>query len=104
VVRRQQARDIIRARLGDPALSMATVASELGISVRRLQQVFAGEPSVAQEIRQLRLTRAQRLLRDPLARHQSIAAVARRCVYADHTNFSRAFRQATGVTPRDFRA
>lgn len=104
VVRRQQARDIIRARLGDPALSTATVASELGISVRRLQQVFAGQTSVAQEIRQLRLTRAQRLLRDPLARHQSIAAVARRCGYADHTNFSRAFRQATGMTPRDFRA
>jgi len=43
-------------------------------------------------------------LRDPLARHQSIAAVARRCGYADHTNFSRAFGQATGMTPRDFRA
>ncbi len=104
VVRRQQASDIIRARLGDPALSTVTVATELGISVRRLQQLFEGQTSVAQQIRQLRVTRAQRLLRDPLAGDQSIAAIAGRCGYADHANFSRAFRQATGMTPRHFRA
>lgn len=103
-LRRQQVRDIIRVRADDPQLSATTVARALGVSVRRLQQIFAGEASVAQQIRDLRLGRAQALLRDPAQQRRPIASIAEQCGFADHASFSRAFRQATGSTPRDFRA
>lgn len=102
-VRRQQARDVIRARIADPSLTTATVADELGLSVRRLQQIFEGEASIAQQIRDARIDRARRLLQDPLAQDQSIATIARSCGFGDHANFSRSFRRATGMAPRDFR-
>ncbi len=102
-LRRQQARDVIRTRAEDPRLSTATVAQELGVSVRRLQQVFAGGESVAQQIRDLRLARAQELLRDPVHRNLPIAGLAAQCGFADHSTFSRAFRHATGTSPRNFR-
>lgn len=104
VVRRRQARDVIRARLGDPSLTAAAVAADLGISPRRLHQVFEGQCSVAGQIRALRIERARGLLGDPVAGEQSIAGIATRCGFGDHASFSRAFRQATGMTPRDFRA
>ncbi len=102
-VRRQQARDVIRARIADPSLTTATVADELGLSVRRLQQIFEGEASIAQQIRDARIDRARRLLQDPLAQDQAIATIARSCGFGDHANFSRSFRRATGMAPRDFR-
>ncbi|WP_127782057.1 helix-turn-helix transcriptional regulator [Rhodococcus sp. X156] len=102
-VRRQQARDVVRARLADPALSTATVAAELGISVRRLQQILAGGPSVAQQIRELRIAKAGKMLRDPMARRMTIAEIAEACGYRDHANFSRSFRASTGHTPREYR-
>ncbi|MEO9222798.1 MAG: helix-turn-helix transcriptional regulator [Mycobacteriaceae bacterium] len=102
-LRRQQARDVIRARFSDPRLNSARVAQELGVSVRRLQQIFAGGDSLAQQIRDLRLSRAQELLRDPTHRNLPIAGLAAQCGFADHSTFSRAFRHATGISPRDFR-
>ncbi|MGZ6855200.1 MAG: helix-turn-helix transcriptional regulator [Mycobacteriaceae bacterium] len=103
VLRRQQARDVIRARINDPELCTGTVAGALGMSVRRLQQIFEGEASVAQQIRELRIDHARRLLRDPMTESQSIGSIAALCGYGGHAHFSRVFRQATGMTPRDFR-
>lgn len=103
VVRRHQALDIIRARIADPALTSASVAEELGISVRRLQQIFAGDVSVARQIQDLRIARAQRLLRDPQGHQEAIATIAALCGYSDHATFSRAFRRATGMRPKDCR-
>lgn len=102
-LRRQQVRDIIRARAADPRLSTATVARALGVSVRRLQQIFEGQDSVARQIRDLRLARAQELLRAPAQQSRSIASISEQCGFADHASFSRAFRRTTGSAPRDFR-
>lgn len=102
-VRKQQARDVIRARISDPDLSTTTVAEELGMSTRRLQQIFAEETSVAQQIRELRIERARQILSDPTASSHSIASIAARCGFHNHAHFSRTFREATGTTPSGFR-
>jgi AraC-like DNA-binding protein len=44
------------------------------------------------------------LLSDPLWAAQPVSVVAQRCGFLDHSQFSRAFRQHTGTTPRSFRA
>lgn len=102
-VRRQQARDVLRARLADPHLSASVVAEELGISPRWLHQLFREELSIAEQITDLRMRRARALLRDELWTGEPIAAIARQCGILDHSQFSRSFRRATGSTPSDYR-
>lgn len=102
-VRRQQARDVMRTRISDPHLTASAVAGELGISVRWLHQLFRGGPGVAEQIAALRVQRARTLLRDARWAHEPISAIARQCGVLDHSQFSRSFRRATGVTPRDYR-
>jgi AraC-like DNA-binding protein len=37
-----------------------------------------------------------------LGGHDTIAAIAQACGYADHSAFTRQFRSVVGVTPRDY--
>lgn len=103
-VRRRQVTELVRARFHDPHLTATAVAAAVGVSPRRLHQLFAGGPTVAAQIRTARLDRAHELLRDPLWAGQSVAAIARRCGFLDHSQFSRAFREHSGQAPRDSRA
>jgi AraC-like DNA-binding protein len=103
-VRRQQVHELVRARFHDPHLTTTAVAEAVGVSVRRLHQLFAGGPTVAVQIRTARLERAVELLSDPMWAAQPVSVVAQRCGFLDHSQFSRAFRQHTGTTPRSFRA
>ncbi len=102
--RRRQAFEVVSARLGDPHLAASVVAEAMGISVRRLHQVFAGGPTVAEQIREARVELAKTLLRDPLWAGQPVSAVAHRCGFLGHSQFSRSFRSETGTTPSDYRS
>lgn len=97
--RRAQAQQVLLDRLGDPHLTAAAVAETLGVSPRRLHQVFAGGPTVAEQIRVARMERAMALLRDPLWKDQPVARIAERCGYLDHSQFSRSFRRQYGTSP-----
>ena len=57
--------------------------------------------SVAQWIIRERLEVARRELAGP--RTQPIATVARQCGFTDPTHFSRRFREAYGMSPREWR-
>ncbi|MEU0741847.1 helix-turn-helix domain-containing protein [Streptomyces sp. NPDC006134] len=97
-------RDFIERRLGDPSLSPAMVAAAHGISVRHLHQVFAEEGQTpAAWIRHRRLERCRRDLADLGLRSRSIQSVAARWGFTDPATFSRAFRRAYGMTPKDYR-
>lgn len=102
-VRRAQVRETIRGGLADPHLTTESVAQQVGVSARRLHQLFQGGPTVAAQIRAARLELAMSLLRDPLWAGQPVTAVARRCGYLNHSQFSRAFRARTGSSPSDYR-
>lgn len=103
-VRRQQVRELVRSRFDDPHLTATVVSETVGVSPRRLHQLFTGGPTVAAQIRTARMDRAQVLLADPLWCAQPVSAVARHCGFLDHSQFSRAFRAHTGMTPRAFRS
>ncbi|MGW2374553.1 MULTISPECIES: AraC-like ligand-binding domain-containing protein [Kitasatospora] len=99
-------RAFIRRNLHDPELSPSTIAAAHHISVSQLHRVFAqhspGE-TVAAWIRSQRLERARRDLADPAQRATPIHAVAVRWGILRADDFSRAFRAAYGLSPREHR-
>jgi AraC-like DNA-binding protein len=94
----------LRQHLGDPDLSPAQVARAHNISVRHLYNLWAGrDVSPGRWIIQERLEAARRELAKPAAQSRTIAAIAHQCGFTDAAHFSRRFRDAYGMSPRDWR-
>lgn len=99
-----QVKAFIQGNLGDPDLSPGSVAAAHHISVSYLHRLFQDqEMTVAAWIRRQRLDRAGRDLADTGLRDLSIHRIASRWGFADHATFTRAFRAAYGVPPREYR-
>jgi AraC-like DNA-binding protein len=97
-------RDHIDRNLGDPALSPHTVAAAHHVSVRYLHRLFEGEGvTVARLIQQRRLQECARELGRRDASAPTVSAVAQRWGFANPAHFSRVFRGAYGVSPREWR-
>lgn len=95
------------AHLGDPDLTVERVAAAHHISVRHLYNVWtrAGhDQTPAQWIMSRRLLRARELLGASSPSAAGITAVARECGFVDASHFSRRFRDAFGLSPREWRA
>ncbi|MEV6166299.1 helix-turn-helix domain-containing protein [Streptomyces sp. NPDC052052] len=94
----------IERNLGDPQLSPATIAAAHHISVRYLHLLFQQRgTTVSAWIRHRRLERCRRDLTDPLLCQQPLHSVAARWGFRHPAEFSRAFRAAHGMPPRDYR-
>ncbi|SMH28675.1 helix-turn-helix domain-containing protein [Azospirillum agricola] len=92
----------IDSHLGDPQLDAARIAEAFRMSRPTLYRLFEPMGGVAAYILQRRLARS---LADLMAhRPQRIADIARRWGFSSETAFSRAFRAAFGMAPRDARA
>ncbi|WP_437013924.1 helix-turn-helix domain-containing protein [Streptomyces sp. enrichment culture] len=98
-------KDHILQNLSDPDLSPTTIAAAHFISVRYLHKLFQLEATTVGEwIRAERLERCRRdLLRSP-ALGLGVATIARRWGFVSPSHFSRVFRAAYGVAPRDWQA
>ena len=87
---------------GDARVSPSSLARDAGMSpsrfARLVKRIFNLTPG--QLITQSRINAATNLLRDS---RLSIAEVALGCGFYDHSAFTRAFRNATGLTPSEFR-
>ncbi|ANW17653.1 AraC family transcriptional regulator [Streptomyces clavuligerus] len=94
----------VRTRLTDPALTPARIAAEHAVSLRHLYGVL-GRAGIGLEqwIITERLSLARRMLVSDVHRHLPIASVAARCGFLSPSHFSRRFRAAYGVTPREWR-
>ena len=93
-----------RNHLADPELTAAQIAHELHVSERHLYKTLAtAGVSLAQWIRDQRLTAARADLVDPLDRRTTIAAIARRRGFSNPSSFGRAFREAYGMSPGEWR-
>ncbi|MFG2510759.1 helix-turn-helix domain-containing protein [Streptomyces sp. NPDC048584] len=94
----------IREHLADPDLRASRIAAAHGISVRHLYAVLSRSGiSLGDWIRTRRLSECRRELADPGARLRTIAAIGRSWGFANATHFSKSFKQAYGITPRDWR-
>ncbi|MBK3627801.1 helix-turn-helix domain-containing protein [Streptomyces sp. MBT49] len=97
-------RDHIDRHLADPGLSPGSVAAAHHISVRYLHRLFEGEGvTVSRLIQQRRLERCARELRRAAASAPPVSAVAQRWGFANPAHFSRVFRAAYGLSPREWR-
>jgi AraC-like DNA-binding protein len=94
----------IQRHYADPALSPARIARAHAVSVRRLYAVWADdERSLAEHVMSVRLEAARSRLARATSRPPTIAAVGRACGFVDMAHFARRFRQAYGMSPRDWR-
>jgi AraC family transcriptional regulator, positive regulator of tynA and feaB len=93
----------VEDHLNDPRLDAERIAAEHNISVRHLYNVWSGhELTLAQWIIRKRLERARRELTD-CGRAVTVGAVARRCGFTNTAHFGRRFRDAYGISPREWR-
>lgn len=94
------ARDYILDHFAEP-FSQKEVATRVGLSREHLAREFKRRYAVSpgEYCRQLRMQRAQELLRLPYA---PITEIASRCGYTDAGSFARAFRLSEGVSPQAY--
>src|SRR6185437_1496624 len=97
-------KDYIVQHLTDPDLGAERIARAMFISPRQLYKLWETEPRpLGQWILERRLEAARDELTSLRGRHRTIAAIAMRWGFADSTHFSRRFRQAYGMSPREWR-
>jgi AraC-like DNA-binding protein len=98
-------RAFIDQNLGDPALSPESVARAHNISVRYLHRLFEDEGiTVSRLIQRRRLEECARELARRSRSVPTVSAIAQRWGFVNPTHFSRAFRGAYGLSPREWRS
>ncbi|MET9595436.1 helix-turn-helix domain-containing protein [Streptomyces sp. NPDC006516] len=101
----RRVREHIDQNLGDPALSPESVARAQGISVRYLHRLFEDEGvTVGRLIQRCRLERCALELAHRSRTVPTVAAIAQRWGFVNPAHFSRVFRGAYGLSPREWRS
>ncbi|HTW22063.1 MAG TPA: helix-turn-helix domain-containing protein [Candidatus Baltobacteraceae bacterium] len=101
---RERVKLYIASHLGDPDLSITKLAGANGCTKRYLHMAFQSERmSISDYILRLRLERAREDLLQPASLHRSITDIAYSWGFNNSNHFSRCFKQAFGVSPRDLR-
>ncbi|MFK0099527.1 helix-turn-helix domain-containing protein [Streptomyces sp. NPDC091040] len=94
----------IREHLAEPDLSAARIAAAHGISVRHLYTVLSRAGiSLGDWIRVRRLEACKRELAGAAGRTRTIAAIGRSWGFVNAAHFSKAFKDAYGMSPRAWR-
>ncbi|MEU0459671.1 helix-turn-helix domain-containing protein [Streptomyces sp. NPDC006129] len=95
----------IRRHVDNPDLTPPAVAAAHCISTRTLHRIFqARGETVSGMIRGERINRCRRDLADPGLRAVPVGSVGARWGFPRASDFTRAFKAATGVTPTVYRA
>jgi AraC-like DNA-binding protein len=101
----ERAFEYIAHNYANPALSPASAAKALGVSVRKLHLLLASSgKTFSERLADRRLEEARQLLLTPGTASRSIADIAFEVGYTDLSTFYRAFRSRWGVTPGDVRS
>jgi AraC family transcriptional regulator, positive regulator of tynA and feaB len=100
----QRAKAHVEAHLGDPDLDPPRLAAAMGVSLRRLQELFHERGlHISDWIWRRRLEVAAKCLGDPDRVHAAIGDLAYRCGFSSQAHFSRRFKDRYGLSPRDYR-
>ncbi|MGB5864685.1 MAG: helix-turn-helix domain-containing protein [Sulfitobacter sp.] len=92
------------AHLADPELSRDVLAKAMGLSVRRLSEIFQIEGnSIAATIREMRMRHIAADLIDPRYARVSISELAMKWGVNNLQSFSRMFQNYFGISPRAYR-
>ncbi|TYQ10529.1 UNVERIFIED_ORG: AraC-like DNA-binding protein [Gordonia westfalica J30] len=97
----RRAQAYLRARIGDTSMTVSNAATELGMSVRYLQKLFAADGTTPREwLLRNRLERARSLL---VASDITVADLAGEVGFKETSHFSRSFTSAYGLSPGRYR-
>lgn len=95
----------IMAHLDRHDLGVDFLTQRHGLSERSIRALFQSENTTFTDyVRDQRLNRVHRLLRDPQYARQAISEIAFTCGFGDLSYFNRIFRRRFGETPSDVRA
>ncbi|MFL9990011.1 helix-turn-helix domain-containing protein [Paraburkholderia sediminicola] len=101
----QRAKSYIDEHLADPSLTLASVAAALGVSPRCVRELLAsGGVSYRRYVLEQRLARCAGDLADPRMAHRSVTDIGYAWAFFDSAHFSKAFKAAYGMSPRDYRS
>ncbi|WP_216216556.1 AraC-like ligand-binding domain-containing protein [Amycolatopsis aidingensis] len=99
-----RAKSFIEAHLEDTDLTPGMVAAAMHISTGYLHKLFRREnTTVSRWIRERRLEHCRRDLRDPDQSDLAVSSVAAHWGFIDAAHFSRLFKAAYGLPPREYR-
>jgi AraC-like DNA-binding protein len=97
--------DYVLRHLGEPDLSPARIAHANHISVRYLHKLFHTRgTTVGRWVQRQRLERCRLELSRPARTAPTISGVAHRWGFVSPSHFSRSFRAAYGMSPREWQA
>ena len=87
-----------------PALKLTDLAEKLGLSPHHLSQIFTRmNRSFYEYINSYRIETCKKILKDPSKKHLSILQLAFEGGFNSKTTFNTLFKNATGLTPTQFR-
>ena len=100
---RERLAELIFARLPEGDINQSDLASEIGMSSRTMRRRLTDEATSFQQLLdECRMRQA--MLEFRIRPESSIAEIALRLGYAEHSTFTRAFTRWAGVPPQRFRA
>jgi AraC-like DNA-binding protein len=99
----QPLRRTIEANLANRDLGPEFLSRHAGVSRATLYRLFEPIGGVRAYIQQRRLTRAYQMITDPAHARLRVGTIAAHCGFSNDSVFSRAFREAYGVSPSDLR-
>lgn len=100
-----RAQQLIKTHARDAQFTRHSLAELMGVSVRRLNELFAAkDQTISNAIRDQRLEAAAADLRAPQMRGVSVTQIALRNGFASSSHFSSSFSQRFKCSPRAYRA
>ncbi|MCJ2064178.1 helix-turn-helix domain-containing protein [Methylobacterium sp. J-088] len=100
----QRAKAYIDDHLGDTTLDPPQLAAAVGVSLRRLQELFQERGRhISDYIWGRRLELAAKRLSDPACAHLSIGMLAYGCGFSSQAHFARRFKDRHGISPSEYR-
>jgi AraC family transcriptional regulator, positive regulator of tynA and feaB len=97
-------RRAVEAALAQRGMRCADVAAAAGMSVRYANHLLRQDgTSLERYLQHRRLEKCRDALRDPGQSHRSISEIAFAWGFSDASHFTRSFKAAYGLAPRDYR-
>jgi putative ABC transport system permease protein len=89
----------------DPELTLVTLAEKLGLTTHELSRIIntALKKSFNDFINEFRVAEVKRKMQDPAYNHINLVGIAYESGFNSKTTFNRAFKQATGNNPVDYK-